>query len=152
MTRDEIILSCVPIVENLVKKYNNHKSDEDLQSEGMIGVIEGVNWCLERNMTDLNQIQARCNVCARNKILTEIYREKVKYADDELALEMYPAEDDLGELLAYLEQGLTPRQYEIFELLYAGYTQEQIQEKLKITAPTYYKHTQNIKKFIKAKV
>lgn len=152
MTRDELILSCMPIVDNLVRKYNNHKSDEDLQSEGMIAVVECVDRCLDENMTDTSQIQARCNIWARNRILTEIYKEKIKYSDDELALEMYPAEEDMTELLMALKQGLTPKQYEVFELLYAGFSQEEVQEKLNITAPTYYKHTKNIKNFIKGLV
>lgn len=149
MDREELILSCQSIVDNLVKKYNNHKSDEDLQSEGMIAVIECVDRCLSENMTDMNQIQARCNVWARNKILTEIYKEKIKYADEETEIE---APEDVTELLIYLEQVLTPRQKEVFDLLCQGYSYEKILEKLNITQPMLYKHCQKIKEKIKKRV
>lgn len=149
MNRDELILSCQGIVNNLVKKYNNHQPDEDLQSEGMIAVVECVDRCIEDGMSDLDQIQARCNIWARNRILSEIYKEKIKVADDETALELAEAPEDITELLVYLEQALTPRQKEIFDLLLAGYSREEICEKLKITMPTCYEHTRNIEKIIR---
>lgn len=149
MDREELILSCQKIVDNLVKKYNNHRSDEDLQSEGMIAVVECVNRCLEEGMTDVNQIQARCNVWARNRILTNIYKEKIKYADEEIEME---APEDMMELLIYLEQVLTPRQKEVFDLLLRGYSYKEIIKKLNITQPMLYKHCQNIKEKIKSRV
>lgn len=149
MNREELILSCQKTVDNLVKKYNNHKSDEDLQSEGMIAVVECVNRCLEEGMTDVNQIQARCNVWARNRILTEIYREKIKYADEEIEME---APEDITELLIYLEQVLTPRQKEVFDLLLQGYSYEEIMKKLNIKQSILYEHIKKIKEKIKKRV
>ena len=149
MDREELILSCQKTVDNLVKKYNNHKSDEDLQSEGMIAVVECVNRCLEEGMTDVNQIQARCNVWARNRILTEIYREKIKYADEEIEIE---APEDITELLIYLEQVLTPRQKEVFDLLLQGYSYEEIMKKLNIKQSILYEHIKKIKEKIKKRV
>ena len=146
MNRDELILNCQKIVDNLVKKYNNHRSDEDLQSEGMIAVVECVNRCLEEEMTDISQIQARCNVWARNRILTEIYKEKIKYADEEMDME---APEDVTELLIYLEQVLTPRQKEVFDLLLQGYSYEAIMEKLSIKQSILYEHIKKIKEKIK---
>lgn len=146
MNREELILSCQKIVDNLVRKYNNHKSDEDLQSEGMIAVVECVNRCLEEEMTDISQIQARCNVWARNRILTEIYKEKIKYADEEMDME---APEDVTELLIYLEQVLTPRQKEVFDLLLQGYSYEAIMEKLNIKQSILYEHIKKIKEKIK---
>ncbi len=149
MNREGLILSCQKIVDNLVRKYNNHKSDEDLQSEGMIAVVECVNRCLEEGMTDVNQIQARCNVWARNRILTEIYREKIKYADEEIEME---APEDITELLIYLEQVLTPRQKEVFDLLLQGYSYEEIMKKLNIKQSILYEHIKKIKEKIKKRV
>ena len=146
MNREELILSCQKIVDNLVRKYNNHKSDEDLQSEGMIAVVECVNRCLEEEMTDISQIQARCNVWARNRILTEIYKEKIKYADEEMDME---APEDVTELLIYLEQVLTPRQKEVFDLLLQGYSYKAIMEKLSIKQSILYEHIKKIKEKIK---
>lgn len=146
MNREELILSCQKIVDNLVRKYNNHKSDEDLQSEGMIAVVECVNRCLEEEMTDISQIQARCNVWARNRILTEIYKEKIKYANEEMDME---APEDVTELLIYLEQVLTPRQKEVFDLLLQGYSYEAIMEKLNIKQSILYEHIKKIKEKIK---
>lgn len=149
MTRDELILSCQPIVNNLVKKYNNHQPDEDLQSVGMIAVIECVDRCLKEEMDDIDQIQARCNLWAKNRILTEIYKEKPKYADDELAVDFAEAEEDMTELFIYLEQVLTPRQKEIFDLLLQGYSPDEIGEKLNIQKRTMREHMKNIKEKIK---
>lgn len=148
MNRDELILSCQPIVNNLVKKYNNHQPDEDLQSEGMIAVVECVDRCISDEMTDIDQIQARCNIWARNRILSEIYKEKIKFEDDEIALELAVAPDDLGELMMYLEQTLTPRQKEVFDLLLEGFTQEEIMEKLGIARAMYFRHVKHIREKI----
>lgn len=148
MNREELILSCQPIVNNLVKKYNNHQSDEDLQSVGMIAVIECVDRSLKENMTDVEQIQARCNLWARNRILTEIYKEKPKY-DDELAVDFAEAEEDMTELLIYLEQVLTPKQKEVFDLLLQGYSREEIMKKLNIQERMMREHLKNIKEKIK---
>lgn len=149
MNRDDIILSCVEVVDNLVKKYNNHKSDEDLQSEGMIAVVECVDRCLSENMTDLSQIQARCNIWARNRILSEIYREKAKFSDDDTAIELVGAEEDMTELLIYLEQVLTSKQKEIFNLLMLGNSREEIMQKLNIQDRTLRHHLKNIREKIK---
>lgn len=148
MNRDELILSCQGIVNNLVKKYNNHQPDEDLQSEGMIAVVECVDRCIEDGMSDLDQIQARCNIWARNRILSEIYKEKIKVADDDMALELAEAPEDVTELLVYLEQVLTPRQKEVFDLLLQGFKQEEIMQKLGIARAMYFRHLQNIREKI----
>lgn len=148
MTRDELILSCQPIVNNLVKKYNNHQPDEDLQSVGMIAVIECVDRCLKEEMDDIDQIQARCNLWAKNRILTEIYKEKPKISDDELIEAIETDESDI-ELLLYLEQVLTQRQKEIFDLLLQGYSPNEIAEKLNIQKRTMRDHIKHIKEKIK---
>ena len=77
MNRDEIILSCQDTVKNLVRKYHNPQfEDEDLQSVGMIAVCECVERSLEDEMTDVGQIQARCNVWARNAIYKRFIKKK----------------------------------------------------------------------------
>lgn len=149
MNREELILSCQNCVKNLVKKYNNYKADEDLQSIGMIAVIECVDRCLEEEMTDINQIQSRCNIWAKNRILNDIYKEKVKCADDEFMFEELEAPED-DELLKFaVKQTLTPRQLEVFELLENGCSKEEICEKLNITDLMYWKHCRNIREKIK---
>lgn len=149
MNRDELILSCQNCVKNLVKKYNNYRPDEDLQSIGMIAVVECVDRCLEEEMTDVNQIQSRCNIWAKNRILNDIYKEKVKCADDEFVFEEIEAPED-DELLKFaVKQTLTPRQLEVFELLENGYSKEEICEKLNITDLMYWKHCRNIREKIK---
>lgn len=148
MNRDELILSCQEIVNNLVKKYNNHKPDEDLQSVGMIAVIECVDRSLDEGLIDPNQIQARCNVWAKNRILDEIYREKIKISDDEIALLEKEAPEDDTELMIYLEQVLTPQQKKILDLLLAGYSRQDIATELNISEQTFWFHLRNIKKLI----
>lgn len=145
MTRDDIILSCIPIVDNLVRKYNNHHSDEDLQSIGMIAVVECVDRSLSDGLDDLNQIQARCNTWARNAILDDIYKEKIKYADDTSAIDYMETETDLYETIKNVESVLTPRQNEVFQLLVQGYSPKQIQDTLGIAKCTITEHIRNIK-------
>lgn len=152
MDRDELIVSCTDIVNNLVKKYNNHKIDEDLVSEGMIAVVECVDRCLKENMTDVKQIQARCNVWARNRILDNIYREKIKYVDNEEALEFHSAQESLWEYIESIRQILTPKQKEVFDLLLRGYKEKEIENKLNIKQSMYFEHVKNIKEKIKSGV
>lgn len=151
MNRDELIMACVPVVKILVKKYNNFKMDEDLHSEGMVAVVECVDRCLKENMTDKDQIMARCNVWARNRILTEIYKEKIKIVDDEEFLEYAEAPDENDdELVEDVKKLLTPKQLAVFELLLAGKDKEYIMKKLNIERAMYFRHIQHIKEKIKS--
>lgn len=149
MNREELILSCENCVKNLVKKYNNYNPDEDLQSVGMIAVVECVDRCLEDEMTDIDQIQARCNIWAKNRILNEIYTEKIKYADDEFILDEIESPEEIEHLILSVRQELTPKQLEVFDLLLRGKSQEEICEKLNIGDKMYYKHALAIKEKIK---
>ena len=114
----------------------------------MIAVIECVDRCLKEEMDDIDQIQARCNLWAKNRILTEIYKEKPKISDDDL-IDVVEAEESDVELLLYLEQVLTPRQKEIFDLLLQGYSPNEIGEKLNIQKRTMRDHMKHIKEKIK---
>ena len=149
MNRDELILSCENCVKNLVRKYNNGCNDEDLQSTGMIAVIECVDRCLSENMTDVNQIQARCNVWAKNRILDEIYKEKLKFADDEFIVDEIASPEDMSQLIMAVRHELTDRQLEVFDRLLAGKSPEEIQEELLIGDMMFYKHCRNIREKIK---
>lgn len=151
LNRDELILSCQNCVKNLVKKYNNHHEDEDLQSVGMIAVVECVDRCLNENMTDEKQIQARCNTWAKNRILNEVYQEKLKFVDEDFILETVEAPEDIKYLILSVASELTPRQLDVFNLLLDGKSNEEIADELHITAPTLYEHIRNIKKIIKLK-
>ena len=104
MNREELILSCQECVDRLVRKYNDFKSDDDLQQTGMVAVIECVDRCLSEKMTSVDEIQARCNVWAKNRILNEIYREKIKTESlDENPFIDDGTEDDM-ELMIYVDQ------------------------------------------------
>lgn len=148
MTRDELILSCQDTVRNLVRKYNNHKPDEDLEAVGMTSVIVCVDKCLDEGLTDVEQVQRRCNTWARNAILDEIYREKIKYADDNSPLDYVEADEDLWETIDAIKTTLTQRECDVFKLLLQGTDARDICKKLNITKPTYYEHFRNIKKKI----
>lgn len=149
MDREEIILSCQETVKNLVKKYNNHQADEDLQSVGMIAVIECINRCEDDGLTDVNQVQARCNVWAKNRILNEIYKEKIKYSTDDTEIDEYEAPEDMTEFLLELREALTPKQADVFELLLLGYDDKKVMQKLNIAERTLSAHKLAIKEKIK---
>lgn len=148
MNRDELILSCENCVKILVKKYNNYNGDEDLQSVGMIAVVECVDRCIEDKMTDTNQIQARCYVWAKNRILDEIYKEKLKYSDEENIIDNLEAPENLEPLVLSVRQTLTPRQLEIFDLLLMGKVEDEIIDILNISERTYYYECEKIKEKI----
>lgn len=149
MTRDELILSCQDTVRNLVRKYNNHTPDEDLEAVGMTAVIVCVDKCLDEGLTDVEQVQRRCNRWARNAILDTVYKERIKYVDDNSVLEVIEAEEDLWETIENIKTLLTPRDCEIFDCLCEGMTQEQIMKKLNIGKTAYFKHLCRIKEKIK---
>ena len=150
MNRDNLILSCQDIVDNIVKKYNNCHLDEDMRSEGMIAVVECIDRCIKEEMEDLNKIRGRVSIWVRNRILTLIYKEKIKYADDENALDfMEGSDDDYFKYIDELRQELTPKQLEVLNLLLEGKNENQIMNELKIERAMYFRHLQNIKEKIK---
>lgn len=149
MNREELILSCENCVKRLVRKYNNGCDDEDLQSTGMIAVVECIDRCLSDKMTDLDAIQSRCNVWAKNRILNEIYKEKLKYSDEENILDCIEAPEEIEPLILAVRQQLTPKQLEVFDLLLAGKTREEIMEELNIQECMYFRHCKKIKEKIK---
>lgn len=149
MNRDELILSCENCVKRLVRKYNNGCDDEDLQSTGMIAVIECVDRCLSDKMTDLDAIQSRCNVWAKNRILNKIYEEKLKYSDEENIVDFIEAPEEIEPLILAVRQQLTPKQLEVFDLLLAGKTREEIMEELNIQECMYFRHCKKIREKIK---
>lgn len=149
MNRDELILSCENCVKRLVRKYNNGCDDEDLQSTGMIAVIECVDRCLSDKMTDLDAIQSRCNVWAKNRILNKIYEEKLKYSDEENIVDFIEAPEEIEPLILAVRQQLTPKQLEVFDLLLEGKTREEIMEELNIQECMYFRHCKKIKEKIK---
>lgn len=150
MTRDDLILSCQDTVRNLVRKYNNHKPDEDLEAVGMTSVIVCVDKCLDEGLTDVEQVQRRCNRWARNAILDTVYKERIKYVDDNSVLEVIEADDDLWETIENIKSILTPRNNEVFDLLLQGYSQTEIMTKLNMAEPTYFNHLVKIKEKIKS--
>lgn len=150
MTRDELILSCQDTVRNLVRKYNNHTPDEDLEAVGMTAVIECVDKCLDEGLTDVEQVQRRCNRWARNAILDTVYKERIKYVDDNSPLDYVEADEDLWETIENIKSVLTPRNNEVFDLLLHGCSQTEIMTKLNMAEPTYFNHLVKIKEKIKS--
>lgn len=150
MSRDELILECRDIVKNLVKKYNNHRLDEDLVSIGMIEVVKCVDKCIQDGLPEPSQIKPRCNVWARNAILNEIYKEKIKFVEDDSVLDTIKSEDDLWETIQVVKSLLTPRGNEILDLMLEGYSQKEIMVKLNVAEPTYFNHLVKIKEKIKS--
>ena len=115
----------------------------------MIAVIECVDRCLVENMTDVNQIQARCNVWAKNKILNKIYEEKLKYVDDDFILDELESPEDMSRLILSVRQELTPRQLQIFDMLLEGKSKDEIVDELHILERVYWHHCQKIREKIK---
>lgn len=150
MNRDELILSCQDTVRNLVRKYNNHKPDEDLEAVGMTSVIVCVDKCLDEGLTDVEQVQRRCNRWARNAILDTVYKERIKYVDDNSPLDYVEADEDLWETIENIKSVLTPRNNEVFDLLLQGCSQTEIMTKLNMAEPTYFNHLVKIKEKIKS--
>jgi DNA-binding NarL/FixJ family response regulator len=100
-------------------------------------------------MTDLDAIQSRCNVWAKNRILNKIYEEKLKYSDEENVVDFIEAPEEIEPLILAVRQQLTPKQLEVFDLLLAGKTREEIMEELNIQECMYFRHCKKIKEKIK---
>lgn len=149
MTRDELILDCQDIVKNLVRKYNNHKVDEDLVSVGMIEVVKCVDKCLGDCVTDISQIKARCNTWARNAILNEIYKERVKVADDPTIVDALSADENLSYVVHDLRKVLSPRENKILEELLVGASDYEIMAKYSIKKRMLCYYRERIKEKIK---
>lgn len=149
MNRDDLILDCQDIVKNLVRKYNNHRLDEDLISIGMIAVVECVDQSLAEGIENINQIKARCNIWVRNVILKQIYSEKIKYVDDDTAIDTAEAPEDLWETVACVKTTLGPRASEVFDLLLRGKSQSEIMTILGISKGTCENHLSHIRQKIK---
>lgn len=152
MNRDDLIIKQQPNVANLVRKYNDGVMDEDLLSVGMIAVIECVDRSLNENIKDEENIKARCIVWARNRILSEIYKEKLKYVDDsetELETAFSSVSTDDVDLQLYLDKVLTKKQKEFLDLILTGYDREEIKKKMNIEKSMYYKLLSSITQKIK---
>lgn len=149
MDRDDIILSFQPLVKNVIKKYNDHKVDEDLLSIGTIKSIEAVDRCLSEGVTDPNDMQKRVIVWVRNAILNEIYvRNNLSNIDsfDENTI----ADDDCDyyTFCVDVKNSLEGLDLEIFKLLNQGYNMKDICKKLCINKTKYYNEVQKIKEII----
>ena len=149
MTRDELILDCQDIVKNLVRKYNNHKVDEDLVSVGMIEIVKCVDKCLKDDLTDREQIRARCNTWARNAILNEIYKEKVKVADDPAVVDTLTADENISYAVHDLKKVLSPRENKILDCLLSGLSDYEIMAKFSVKKRMVCYYKERIKEKIK---
>ena len=109
----------------------------------MIGVIKCVDKCLAEGITDVDQIQKKCNISARNEILMEIYKEKIKLEDD-IEIEDV-GEEDSTELMIYLEQVLTPREMETMKLTLNGLSINEIATEMGVIPDMIYRYLRKIK-------
>lgn len=151
MTRDEIIMSFVPVVDNIVKKYNNHESDEDLQSVGMIKCIKAVDRCLSEGVTDPEKMKPRIIVWAKNAILDTIYtNNNYKQCDD---IDDYDFTDDSElEILKFdIRSSLKGKALQVFDMKLAKNTPEEICKALDIKSSQYYNYLNKIKNLITGK-
>ena len=148
MTRDELILYFQPVVDNIVKKYNNHQSDEDLQSAGMIKCIKAIDRCLSEGVDDPDKIKPRVVVWVRNEILDTIYVNnnvsKIENIDD------YSVGDngELDVLMFEIRKSLKGKALKVFEMKYFGNTEEEICKELNIKKTQYYEYLKQIKNAI----
>lgn len=148
MNREELILSCRPTIENLVKKYNNHIISEDLVNDGFVAAIKCIDFCEKNNITNVDEIHKQCNVWVRNYILNKVYQQKDSIMDEDI----FEALEDL-EPLNYIKYDvrkmLKPKHQKVFDMLLAGYCEKIICEKMNIKRAMYYRYLHDIKEIIK---
>lgn len=148
MTRDELILYFIPVVENVVKKYNNHEIDEDLVSIGTLKCIKAVDRCLSENVTDVDAIRPRVIVWVKNAVLDAISLRNNSNKID--CLDDYEVTDnsELDILIFDVRESLNGKTKDVFDLKLSGYTKEEICEKLNIKKTQYFEYLKRIKKVI----
>lgn len=156
LSRDEMIMSVSDIVNNLVKKYNNFKEDDDLYQIGMIGVINGVDSCVTRGIKDTEIIKAVCIVRARNAIIDEQRHNSYVYSgvsDDYEIEEIIDDNDtnaDLVELQYDLQKSLDDSTYTIYSMWASGYDVNEICDILGKSKTYVYNRLNNLKEFLKS--
>lgn len=148
MTRDDLILYFVPIVSNIVKKFNNHEDDEDMQSVGMIKCIKAVDRCLDLGMSDPEEMKPMVITYAKNEILDYLKTEK-RYRNSEDTDDFDFTDDSELDILKFeIRESLTGKTLEMYDLKIAGYTEEEICEKLNIGRSQYFEYLKRIKNLI----
>lgn len=147
MSRDELILSFEDVVDNLVKKYNDGRLDEDLHSEGMIKVIKAVDKCLSEGVTERENMIGRVIVWVSNALLDVVRKPKTLLLDD-FDLDENSYSLDYETLLIDVKSSLEPVDKTIFCKLMCGESKEEISEDLGLSMDTIYKHLKKIKSTI----
>ena len=147
MSRDELILSFEDVVDNLVKKYNDGKLDEDLHSEGMIKVIKAVDKCLSEGVTERENMIGRVIVWVSNALLDVVRKPKILLLDDfDLDEDSYNL--DYETLIIDVKSSLEPIDKTIFCKLMCGEDKQEICEDLGLSMCAIYKHLEKIKNII----
>lgn len=148
MTRNELIIAFQPIIDNIVKKYNNHKSDVDLQSIGNIKCIKAVDRCLEEGVTEFDAIRPRVIVWVKNAILNALKVEKnINQTDD---IDDYAIIDDSEfNILKYdIRESLTGKARQVYDMKLEQATADEICTALNIKKTQYYVYLKKIKNLI----
>lgn len=147
MTRDEMILSFDEVVNNLVRKYNNGKLDEDLKSESMIKVIKAVDKSLNEGLTDIDIIKRRVIVWVKNHLIDLQSKVKEQQLTEDIS-EILVDSMDYEELVMDIETELVGTTKSVFLLLLKNLSPEEISERLNISYYMMAKHLTKIKKAI----
>lgn len=147
MTRDEMILSFDEVVNNLVRKYNNGKLDEDLKSESMIKVIKAVDKSLNEGLTDIDIIKRRVIVWVKNHLIDLQSKVKEQQLIEDIS-EILVDSMDYEELVMDIETELVGTTKSVFLLLLKNLSPEEISERLNISYYMMAKHLTKIKKAI----
>lgn len=147
--RDELIMKGRDIVNNLVRKYNNHKLDEDLVSVGVLAVVECVDKCIQDGLTDSSQILARCNIWVRNALLHDIYKQRAKLLEDTTVIDNLVSEEDTTDTMGDLQKVLSDREKAILAELLRDVSDEEIMAKFSIKMRMLYHYKEKIKQKIK---
>ena len=149
MSRDELILSFDSVINNLVKKYNNHKEDEDLKMICYIKTTKAVDRCLAEGITDPEHIKGRVVVWCKNAILNELRVRNNLYSmdcsDDDLDTVI---DTDYSIDLAELRSCLSGTALDVLNLKVQGYDRNTIINKLGISKSTYHNSLNKIKNIL----
>lgn len=152
LERDKLILSMDEIVKTIVYKYNK-KFDEDLYQEGLLACVKGVDYCLEKGITNYEIIKASCIVRVRNALIDVFKHSNYadKNTDNDYDVENIIDTNNLEEvdLLLDLYANLDERSKLVYELAIKGYSPIEITKKINISLRTVYVDLAKIKNFLK---
>ena len=150
MNREETIIEMMPIAKNLAKHYG-YLNDEDLIQDAVVGIIQGVDWCMTQDKDwSVSEIGKVCNTFARRCILHTLRdrnnEQNCEDVDDYIESIDMPTDFEFHIMLL---SSLTDKELLVYRRLVMGYDYQTIQDELNLSKTEVYRRAKAVKDKIK---